>query len=128
MKVAIVSAAVSGAERAMRGRDTPRRRLWVVVAVAVAVAQFGVLAPSGEAETFSCPQGAVLDIVAHEDDDLLFLSPDVLHDIAAGRCVQTVFVTAGDANLGMGYAMPAGVGDQGRVCADGRGRGLVDGG
>ena len=38
-----------------------------------------------------------MNIVAHEDDDLLFLSPDLLHDIQAGRTVRTVFITAGDA-------------------------------
>lgn len=38
-----------------------------------------------------------MQIVAHQDDDLLFQSPDLLHDITAGRSVRTVFVTAGDA-------------------------------
>src|SRR5207245_233342 len=32
----------------------------------------------------------------HEDDDLLFQSPDILHDIQAGKCVRTVYVTAGE--------------------------------
>jgi LmbE family N-acetylglucosaminyl deacetylase len=41
--------------------------------------------------------GGAMQIVAHEDDDLLFQSPDLLHDVQAGRCVRTVFVTAGDA-------------------------------
>ena len=40
--------------------------------------------------------GGTMQIVAHEDDDLYFQSPDLLHDIQAGRCVRTVFVTAGD--------------------------------
>jgi LmbE family N-acetylglucosaminyl deacetylase len=38
----------------------------------------------------------VLNIVAHEDDDLLFLSPDLINDITERKCVTTVFVTAGD--------------------------------
>ena len=41
--------------------------------------------------------GGAMQIVAHQDDDLLFQSPDLLHDVAAGRPVRTVFVTAGDA-------------------------------
>src|SRR5215475_11483965 len=41
--------------------------------------------------------GRSMNIVAHEDDDLLFLSPDLIHDIQSGRCVRTIFVTAGDA-------------------------------
>jgi len=51
-----------------------------------------------------CNNGTIMNIVAHEDDDLLFLSPDLLHDIKSGRCVRTVFVTAGDANLGLPYS------------------------
>ncbi len=39
--------------------------------------------------------GGALTIVAHPDDDLLFLNPDILRDIEAGRCARTVFVTAG---------------------------------
>lgn len=41
--------------------------------------------------------GAVMSIVAHEDDDLIFQSPDLLHDVQAGRRVGVVYVTAGDA-------------------------------
>ncbi|MHB1490138.1 MAG: PIG-L family deacetylase, partial [Cellulomonas sp.] len=41
--------------------------------------------------------GGAMQVVAHQDDDLLFQSPDLLHDVAAGRPVRTVFVTAGDA-------------------------------
>lgn len=51
----------------------------------------------------ACSSGSTLNIVAHEDDDLLFLSPDLITDIRAKRCVTTVFVTAGDANLGNSY-------------------------
>jgi LmbE family N-acetylglucosaminyl deacetylase len=43
--------------------------------------------------------------VAHQDDDLLFMSPDLLRDVQAGRCVRTVYVTAGDAGEGSGYWM-----------------------
>jgi LmbE family N-acetylglucosaminyl deacetylase len=35
-------------------------------------------------------------VVAHEDDTLLFQSPSILQDIQSNRCVQTVFLTAGD--------------------------------
>lgn len=50
-----------------------------------------------------CDQSTVMNVVAHEDDDLLFLSPDLLHDIQAGRCVRTVFLTAGDAGSSKFY-------------------------
>lgn len=50
-----------------------------------------------------CSQPTVMNIVAHEDDDLLFMSPDLLHDVKAEKCVRTVYVTAGDAGLGESY-------------------------
>ncbi len=45
----------------------------------------------------------VVYTVAHEDDSLLFQSPDLLHDIQNGDCVRTVFMTAGDAGQGSTY-------------------------
>ena len=50
-----------------------------------------------------CDQPTIMNVVAHEDDDLLFMSPDLLHDIDAGRCVRTVFLTAGDSGYGKFY-------------------------
>jgi LmbE family N-acetylglucosaminyl deacetylase len=51
-----------------------------------------------------CPSGhTVMNIVAHQDDDLLFLSPDLIHNIKAGYCVRTVYVTAGDAGHDSSY-------------------------
>lgn len=38
-----------------------------------------------------------LQVVAHPDDDLLFMNPDIVRDIEAGRCVRTVYLTTGDA-------------------------------
>jgi LmbE family N-acetylglucosaminyl deacetylase len=49
------------------------------------------------------PSGKTLNIVAHADDDLLFLSPDLLHSIQAGRAVRTVFLTAGDGGAEADY-------------------------
>jgi LmbE family N-acetylglucosaminyl deacetylase len=51
-----------------------------------------------------CPNGSVLNVVAHEDDDLLFLNPDLQAAIDAGKCITTVFVTAGDAGAGESYS------------------------
>ena len=44
-----------------------------------------------------------LNIVAHQDDDLLFLSPDLLHNVQGGAGLRTVFLTAGDAGQGFEY-------------------------
>ncbi|MFC7530296.1 PIG-L family deacetylase [Actinoplanes sp. GCM10030250] len=54
-------------------------------------------------DSSGCSRGRVLNVVAHQDDDLLFMNPDIQRDIDANRCTLTVFVTAGDAGAGEGY-------------------------
>jgi LmbE family N-acetylglucosaminyl deacetylase len=51
----------------------------------------------------NCSAGSTMIVVAHEDDSLLFFSPDLVHAIQNGRCVRTVFVTAGDDGQGRSY-------------------------
>jgi len=66
--------------------------------VSILVATFSVLilqATAAQAAT-TCPAGATMNIVAHPDDDLLFQSPDLLHDVQSGKCVRTVYITAGE--------------------------------
>ncbi len=41
----------------------------------------------------------VLAVVAHQDDDLLFMNPALLHHIREGGAARTVYLTAGDAGL-----------------------------
>lgn len=45
----------------------------------------------------------VMYVVAHEDDTLLFQSPDLLKDVRSNHCVMTVFLTAGDAGRPAAY-------------------------
>ncbi|MEZ4290501.1 MAG: FG-GAP-like repeat-containing protein [Myxococcota bacterium] len=52
--------------------------------------------------TQAAPRGQ-LQIVAHEDDDLYFMTPAVPDGIAEGLPSWTVFLTAGDAGNGPGY-------------------------
>jgi len=40
-------------------------------------------------------------VVAHADDSLLFLSPQLLHDAQNGACIATVYLTAGDNGWGI---------------------------
>jgi LmbE family N-acetylglucosaminyl deacetylase len=56
-----------------------------------------------------CSPGRTLNIVAHQDDDLLFLSPDLLHAIQSDRTVRTVFLTAGDAGSDLWQTREVGV-------------------
>jgi LmbE family N-acetylglucosaminyl deacetylase len=46
---------------------------------------------------------ARLYVSAHQDDDLIFMSPCLMEDIASGAGVWTVYVTAGDAGFGEVY-------------------------
>lgn len=52
---------------------------------------------------FSCSGPSVLNIIAHEDDDLLFINPKIIDDFADNRCVKTIYITAGDAGAGAAY-------------------------
>ncbi|MBC7581913.1 PIG-L family deacetylase [Aeromicrobium sp.] len=46
----------------------------------------------------ACPgHNNIVQVVAHQDDDLLFMNPDLLHSIQQGDCIRTVYLTAGDA-------------------------------
>lgn len=45
----------------------------------------------------TCPDTSIMNIVAHQDDDLLFMSPDLIHDVRAGYCIRSIYLTAGDA-------------------------------
>jgi LmbE family N-acetylglucosaminyl deacetylase len=67
-----------------------------------AVLLVGVDAAASFADT-NCLDNLSLNFAAHEDDDILFMNPAVQRDITTGRCVLTVFVTAGDANRGASY-------------------------
>lgn len=51
----------------------------------------------------SCSGPTIMNVVAHQDDDLLFMNPNLLHDIKAGHCVRTIYVTAGDGGAGKFY-------------------------
>ncbi|MBY6115935.1 PIG-L family deacetylase [Mameliella alba] len=49
------------------------------------------------------PQGGDMAIVAHTDDDLLFMNPSIAETIAAGDPMTTVYLTAGDAGRDASY-------------------------
>src|SRR4051812_7558258 len=79
------------------------RCLRIVTAVVTAVAATLSWALPASAAPAGCTSGATLTIVAHEDDDLLFRNPDIGREISSGRCIETLYVTAGDANSGPTY-------------------------
>ncbi|MEO7126870.1 MAG: PIG-L family deacetylase [Nakamurella sp.] len=80
----------------------------VLMVAAMLVPRTALAASSGPDE---CSADVTLNVVAHEDDDLLFQGATIAADIAAGHCVRTVYVTAGNDNLPSWYwlAREAGV-------------------
>jgi hypothetical protein len=51
----------------------------------------------------TCASKTVFSVVAHQDDDLLFMNPDHLHELHGGQCLRTVYLTAGDDGLRSSY-------------------------
>ncbi len=52
----------------------------------------------------SCDSKTTMSVMAHYDDDLLFVNPTLQRAMREGQCVRTVFLTAGDAGMGAAYA------------------------
>ena len=75
---------------------TAARRTCLALCVATALTGAAGAGPARAESPQDCAQGTVINVVAHEDDDLLFLNPDIQHDIDAGLCVTTIYLTAGD--------------------------------
>lgn len=74
----------------------------------------GVLVLAGGAVTSRASQGPALTecngikdlvFVPHQDDDLLFMNPDIKSTIDAGGCVQVVYLTASDRGEGEPYML-----------------------
>ncbi|MGW6884390.1 PIG-L family deacetylase [Streptomyces goshikiensis] len=99
-------------------RDRHRHRLVKVVALCAATAAGGMLVlrgneafaglvspaspdagPLAAAAAHENPDpGRVLQIVAHPDDDLYFMNPDLRYSITAGHPVTSVYLTSGEAD------------------------------
>ena len=58
---------------------------------------------AGTAQAADACTGGYMQMIAHEDDDLLFQSPDLLRAADSGRCVTAVYLTAGDAGYSQDY-------------------------
>jgi LmbE family N-acetylglucosaminyl deacetylase len=70
------------------------------VRVLIALALAGlVIACSARVPPSAPSTGPVsMQVVAHQDDDLLFMNPDLGDDIRSGRSVVTVYLTSGESN------------------------------
>lgn len=45
----------------------------------------------------------ILNVVAHQDDDILFMNPDLANEVRRGDCIRTIYVTSGDGGRGASY-------------------------
>src|SRR5450755_2046678 len=81
----------SGMETLNRSGISRRRSFMLLVPLFVAGA--GQQRASADTRISQAATGPTLTIVAHEDDDLIFISPALLHAIQAGATVRTVYLT-----------------------------------
>lgn len=59
--------------------------------------------PISQLTNTTCSGPSVTNIVAHQDDDLLFMNPDLYNEVKAGDCIRSIYLTAGDDGLGQFY-------------------------
>ncbi|WP_186317662.1 PIG-L family deacetylase [Curtobacterium sp. 9128] len=85
---------------------TPWRRVLAVLLLVVAMTAALIAVGTGPARAATtCAAGSQITVIAHPDDDLFFMNPDILGKVsAAGWCTTTVYVTSGDAGLGSSYS------------------------
>lgn len=65
--------------------------------------QFTFPSPISQLTTTKCPSGSVLETVAHQDDGILFMNPDTKRSLDENKCLNVVFLTAGDAGGDQSY-------------------------
>ncbi|MGA4848535.1 hypothetical protein ACOBQB_20580 [Streptomyces sp. G5(2025)] len=82
------------------------RKLLLAVLIGLATLAFTVPPPLPSAGGARCRDTTLVG-VAHQDDDLLFVNPEIAEDFDRGSCLRVVYVTAGDAHLAWagGYAV-----------------------
>lgn len=96
------SPAVSGEDAGGGSTFRPSRRSFLALIAAVGALGPAVALGSAPA-AHAASSGPVMVVVAHTDDDLLFLSPDIVHVVQAGRRLLVVYTTAGEAGEGSSY-------------------------
>src|SRR5690348_2456392 len=69
------------------------KRVLLVLMTALAMVMLCRTASQAQLSSYT-----LMQIVAHEDDDILFMNPDVYNMIAAGYGNVTIYLTAGEAD------------------------------
>ncbi|MFD0346121.1 PIG-L family deacetylase [Kitasatospora aburaviensis] len=75
-----------------------RRRRSAVALLTTLAAALPVWSTQPAAAESTSVNASVVQIVAHQDDDLLFMNPDLLNSIRSGTKTTTIYVTAGESN------------------------------
>ncbi|WP_328925380.1 PIG-L family deacetylase [Streptomyces sp. NBC_00190] len=88
--VAFCAATAAGSMLLLRGNDALARL------ESPAAPESRAAAPAAAAD--APDPGRVLQIVAHPDDDLYFMNPDLRYSISAGHPVTSVYLTSGEAD------------------------------
>ncbi len=71
------------------------RRLQMLLARVLLVLLIGLSQWPAAAAAVPCPHGRIVNVIAHADDDLYFINPDVAAAIDSAQCLLTVVVTGG---------------------------------
>ena len=82
----------------MLKKNTRIRLYWPRLAQACACAALLLAAGRLDAQgidSYCSPHSRVFTVVAHADDDLIFINPAISNAIQSGACVATVIVTGG---------------------------------
>lgn len=85
-------------ERVIKVRSAGVAALWlaVVLLLTACQAQVSRLAPEANmADRQNCHGVHLVNVVAHMDDDLLFIDPRISQVLAAGGCVTSIFMNGG---------------------------------
>ncbi|EUB85745.1 PIG-L family deacetylase [Pseudomonas sp. GM30] len=82
--------------------------LWlaIVLLLTACQAQVSRLAPEANiADRQNCHGVHLVNVVAHMDDDLLFIDPRISQVLAAGGCVTSIFMNGGSSGAGFEYVL-----------------------
>ncbi len=93
--VAAAAIAVAAGLAAVRGAVHPA----ATVITRASIAQAAMVLPAG------CSAGTLVTVVAHLDDDLLFVNPGIADKLRAGWCIVTVHLIGGADNSKFDYVL-----------------------
>src|SRR5471030_589122 len=90
----------------MRNYRNLRSLLFLINSFILSVSSFCFAEmPNKPASLSICNAGHTVAVVAHLDDDLLFIGPDIANNLAAGQCVTVVHLVGGSDSGNFAYVL-----------------------